>query len=41
MSTLLTLVALGGLTVVGSIVGVCLVLLVAERSRIRRERRDK
>ena len=41
MSTLLTLIVLGGLSAFGSVVAVCLVLLVAERSRVRRERKDK
>lgn len=40
MSTFLTLVVLCSLTVAGSVVGVCLVLLIAERSRSRRRKED-
>ncbi len=41
MSTLLTMLLIGALSTVGSVVAVCLVLLVADRSRARRERRDE
>lgn len=41
MSAVMSIATIIGLSVFGSIVGTCLVILVAERQNERRERRDK